>query len=83
MPAAIITRTFSVLPSQEAQSKEVVWLANLTLAPHSPKSNAKSPQDVLATMYRHLGVDTTVTSTDGSGRPHPVLPSGRVIEELS
>ena len=38
--------------------------------------------DVLATMYHHLGVDTTISYTDGSGRPHPVLPSGRVIEEL-
>ena len=48
-----------------------------------PKSNAKSPQDVLATLYHHLGVDTAVSYTDSSGRPHPVLPSGRVIEELS
>ena len=48
-----------------------------------PKSNAKTPQDVLLTMYRHLGVDPSVSYTDGSGRPHPVLQGGRVIEELS
>jgi uncharacterized protein (DUF1501 family) len=48
-----------------------------------PLANAKSPQDVLATMYHHLGVDITRNYLDGSGRPHPVLPSGRVIEELS
>jgi len=48
-----------------------------------PRANPKSPQDVLATMYRHLGVDVTVQYTDNSGRPHPVLPSGRPIEELS
>jgi hypothetical protein len=48
-----------------------------------PKANPKSPQDVLATMYRHLGVDTMLSYTDGAGRPHPVLPSGQVIEELS
>jgi uncharacterized protein (DUF1501 family) len=47
-----------------------------------PKANPKSPQDVLALMYRHLGIDTTVNYTDGSGRPHPVLPSGVPIEEL-
>lgn len=47
-----------------------------------PKSNAKTPQDVLATVYDHLGVDTTISYADGSGRPHPVLPSGRVIQEL-
>jgi hypothetical protein len=47
-----------------------------------PKTNPKTPQDVLATLYRHLGVDTKVQYTDSSGRPHPVLPSGKVIEEL-
>jgi len=47
-----------------------------------PKANAKSPQDVLATVYQHLGVDTTVSYADNSGRPHPVLPSGKPIQEL-
>jgi uncharacterized protein (DUF1501 family) len=48
-----------------------------------PKANAKTPQDVLATIYRHLGVDTTAVYVDNAGRPHPVLSSGRPIEELS
>jgi hypothetical protein len=48
-----------------------------------PKSNAKTPQDMLATVYEHLGIDTTVSYTDGTGRPHPVLPSGKPIEELT
>jgi Protein of unknown function (DUF1501) len=48
-----------------------------------PKANPKSPQDVLATLYRHLGIDTNLQYLDNSGRPHPVLPSGRPIEELS
>src|SRR5262249_9616770 len=47
-----------------------------------PKANPKSPQDVLATIYRHLGVDTTAQYTNGAGRPIAVLPSGRAIEEL-
>ena len=47
-----------------------------------PKANAKSPQDVLATVYQHLGIDTTVNYPDNTGRPHPVLPSGKVIQEL-
>jgi hypothetical protein len=47
-----------------------------------PRANPKIPQDVLALVYRHLGVDVTQTYTDGTGRPHPVLPSGRPIEEL-
>jgi hypothetical protein len=48
-----------------------------------PRSNPKTPQDVLATVYRHLGIDVTAQYQDNSGRPHPVLPSGRPIEELS
>jgi hypothetical protein len=47
-----------------------------------PKANPKSPQDVLMTMYRHLGVDPDASYVDGSGRPHKVLPEGQVIEEL-
>ncbi|MBM3834798.1 MAG: DUF1501 domain-containing protein [Verrucomicrobia bacterium] len=47
-----------------------------------PASNPKTPQDVLATMYRHLGVDMTVQYADHAGRPHPVLPFGMPIEEL-
>ena len=47
-----------------------------------PKANPKSPQDVLATMYRHLGIDTQMSYVDHNGRPHPVLPSGTPIEEL-
>ncbi len=46
------------------------------------KDNPKYPQDVLATVYRHLGVDPTINYTDHSGRPHPVLPFGQPIEEL-
>ena len=46
-----------------------------------PKSNPKSPQDVLATVYRHLGIDTQTEYLD-NGRPHPVLPSGKPVDEL-
>jgi hypothetical protein len=47
-----------------------------------PKDNPKRPQDVLATLYRHLGVDTTVAYLDRAGRPNPVLPFGAPIDEL-
>jgi len=47
-----------------------------------PKVNPKTPQDVLATVYRHLGVNTETSYLDGTGRPVPVLPSGEPIEEL-
>jgi|SRR5579864_6605841 len=47
-----------------------------------PKTNPKSPQDVLATMYRHLGIDTEVQYANNTGRPISVLPSGAPIAEL-
>lgn len=47
-----------------------------------PKTNPKSPQDVLATIYRHLDINTQTHYVDANGRPHPVLPSGRPIDEL-
>jgi hypothetical protein len=48
-----------------------------------PKTNPRTPQDVLATLYRHLGVDWEVSYLNPTGRPIPVLPSGQPIEELS
>ena len=47
-----------------------------------PKDRPVRPQEVLATMYRHLGIDTTEQYEDFAGRPHPVLPFGEPIEEL-
>jgi hypothetical protein len=47
-----------------------------------PKSNAKTPQDMLATMYQFLGIDTQKQYLNGSGRPISVLPGGQPIEEL-
>lgn len=47
-----------------------------------PADNPKSPQDVLMTVYRHLGVDTQASYLDNNGRPHPVLPSGEPLREL-
>ena len=43
-----------------------------------------SPQDFLATIYRHLGIDyTTVTIPDRSGRPTPIVTDGAAIPELT
>jgi uncharacterized protein (DUF1501 family) len=42
-----------------------------------------SPQDFLATIYRHLGIDYENTSiVNFSGRPVPILTNGRAIAEL-
>jgi hypothetical protein len=47
-----------------------------------PRASAQTPQDVLATMYQHLGVDVAQHYINGAGRPFPVLPAGKPIEEL-
>jgi len=47
-----------------------------------PKDNPKTPQDVLATIYDHLGVDTSRHYITPAGRPVPVLPHGEAIREL-
>src|SRR6516164_8924415 len=47
-----------------------------------PRSDAKTPQDVLALLYRHLGIDTTEQYLNEAGRPIAVLPSGKPIDEL-
>jgi hypothetical protein len=47
-----------------------------------PKTNPKTPQDVLATVYHHLGIDTQQQYANGSGRPISVLSEGEPIEEL-
>jgi len=40
------------------------------------------PQDLLATVYRHLGIDTHYTFEDMTGRPIPILEHGQPIREL-
>ncbi len=47
-----------------------------------PKERPVQPQEVLATMYRHLGIDVTKQYLDHGGRPVPVLPFGTPIDEL-
>lgn len=47
-----------------------------------PRESPVSPQDVLCTMYQHLGIDTERHYEDAAGRPIVVLPSGRVLSEL-
>jgi hypothetical protein len=47
-----------------------------------PTERPITPQDLLATVYRHLGIDPEKSLVDFSGRPVPILGSGRVIDEL-
>ena len=48
-----------------------------------PRSNPKTPQDVLATIYAHLGIDTEKHYLDHAGRPVATLPFGKPLDELS
>jgi len=48
-----------------------------------PKDRPLSPQDLLATMYRHLGIDPRHEFKDLGGRPVPILNSGEPIRELT
>jgi hypothetical protein len=41
-----------------------------------------TPPDVLSTIYDHMGVNTKHHYNDHSGRPHPILNSGRILTEL-
>ena len=48
-----------------------------------PRNNPKTPQDVLATIYAHLGIDTEKHYLDHAGRPVATLPFGKTLDELS
>jgi hypothetical protein len=48
-----------------------------------PKNRPLTPNDLWATMFRHLGIDYAHTSfLNHTGRPMPILPFGSPIEEL-
>lgn len=47
-----------------------------------PLDRPLGPTDLLATMYRFLGIATDLSPTDFSGRPIPLLPSGEPIREM-
>lgn len=49
-----------------------------------PVDRRVGPQDFLATIYRHLGIDyERVTLPDLSGRPTPIVTDGKAIPELA
>lgn len=47
-----------------------------------PAERPLHPQDLLATIYRHLGIDWRQSLVDNRGRPVPILSSGQPIGEL-
>jgi hypothetical protein len=48
-----------------------------------PKDRPLTPNDLWATVYRHLGIDYEQTFPDHQGRPMPILPFGEPITELT
>jgi hypothetical protein len=47
-----------------------------------PKDRPLHPNDVLATLYKHLGIDHSQAFVNPAGRPIPLLPHGEPIPEL-
>jgi hypothetical protein len=47
-----------------------------------PVDRVFSPNDLWATIYRHLGINPEVAFPDHAGRPMPALPFGEPIREL-
>ena len=47
-----------------------------------PQDRPLDPNDLLATVYHHLGIDHRAMVPDNSGRPVPLIPHGEPIREL-
>jgi hypothetical protein len=47
-----------------------------------PKDRPLAPDDLWATMFRHLGINPEITFPDRLGRPMPILSGGEAIAEL-
>jgi len=57
-------------------------IGSSTARGEAPKDRPLKPYDVLATMYRHLGIHPYMTFPDHAGRPVPLLHEGDLISEL-
>jgi hypothetical protein len=47
-----------------------------------PRERPLTPQDLLATVYRHLGIDPGHEFLDFTGRPIPILSAGQPLRDL-
>ena len=57
-------------------------IGSTTAKGEEPKDRPLTPNDLWATVYRHLGIDPEISFPDHSGRPMPILPYGDPIAEL-
>lgn len=47
-----------------------------------PKDRPLTPNDLWASVYKHLGINPELSFPDHAGRPMPILPFGDAIDEL-
>lgn len=59
---------------------QVIGATNATA--EYPVERAVGPEDFLATLYTHLGIDLETQFPDHAGRPTPIIRAGRPINEL-
>lgn len=72
----------SMLVSGACKTGQVV--GSTTARAEVPKDRPLTPNDLWATVFKHLDIDHNRTSfLDGTGRPMPMLPFGEVIGELT
>lgn len=57
-------------------------IGSTTAKGERPKDRKLNPNDLLATIYRFLGIDYEETVPDLSGRPTPLIPYGTPIREM-
>ncbi len=57
-------------------------IGSTTAAGEVPKDRPLTPNDLWATVYRHLGINPEWSFNDYSGRLMPILQEGQVISEL-
>ena len=63
--------------------KTGLTVGSTTAKAEVPKDRPLTPNDLWATVFKHLDIDYNGTSfLDGTGRPMPMLPYGDVIGEL-
>jgi hypothetical protein len=70
----------ALLSGGELRTGQVV--GSTTARGEHPKDRPLTPRDLLATVYRHLGVDPRHEFKDRGGRPIPILGDGEPIREL-
>ena len=58
-------------------------IGSTTSRGETPKDRPLTPNDLWASVYKHLGIDYTQSYLDHNGRPMPILPFGEPISEIA